>query len=488
MKFIDLTGSVLRRPAPPKPPIVHADPGGVIVGHAIANDRPIDLPMPVVGQLDNRHTFVSGASGFGKTALLLLYLIGMIVRMARLPLAQRPAIIIWDPKGDLDELDSGIAANCVEMLGVVTAIDPLQTAVPLNLCRLEEGILSPRLLTATLVDLVNAISSAGNGVALGNQQIIAIGAVIEAVLHAPGSNLHWAAQAFQPDGIAVLAGRTTSDTAREALLGLHLTPELAASCRIRLLQAFGGLGSEAWEASIGAPDCLSFLDMLLPGRITRFCLGNSPGALEAPVKVACMATFKLVLAAIQQRVTPFTGTPAVLVLDECAVVAPVIEHSLENTLSLTRSRGAGLVLATQSVTQLSAISPTLLSGVMTNCAHKVAGRVGVPAEALHYARALADSGLAGNARDDLARALLTLPPREFVSFGQAGSPTRFLTDTLPKAHWLAAAERHADTIAAARSRHIVPASHRPTRLFDVTSRQSPTNTDPPTAGRRSHWG
>ncbi len=487
MKLIDLTGSVLRRPAPPKPAIVHADPDGVVVGHAIADDRPIDLPMPVTGQLQNRHTFVSGASGFGKTGLLLLWLLGMIARMARLPLAQRPAIIIWDPKGDLDELDSGIAAIS-DMLPFVSAIDPLQTAVPMNFCRLEVGILSPRLLTATLVDLVNAISSAGNGVALGNQQIIAIGAVIEAVLHAPGSSLHWAAQAFQPDGTAVLAGRTTSDTAREALLGLHLTPELSASCRIRLLQAFGGLGSEAWEASIGAPNCLSFRDMLLPGRITRFCLGNSPGALEAPVKVACMATFKLVLAAIQQRVTPFTGTPAVLVLDECAVVAPVIANSLEKTLSLTRSRGAGLVLATQSITQLSAVSPGLLSAVLTNCAYKVAGRVGVPSEAMLFAKEIADSGAAGSARDEMAQSLLKLKPREFVSFGQPGAPVRFVTDTLPKAAWLAAAEKHADAIAAARSRHIVPAGHWPTRLFDAAPRPQSDNTNPPTAGRRSHWG
>ncbi len=488
MKLIDLTGSVLRRAAPPTPAIVHVEPDGVIVGHTTADDRPIDLPMPVMVQLDNRHTFVSGASGFGKTGLLLLWLLGIIARMARLPLAQRPAIIIWDPKGDLDELDSGIAARCPDMLGHLSAIDPLQTAVPMNLCVLEKGILSPRLLTATLVDLVNAISSAGNGVALGNQQIIAIGAVIEAVLHAPSSNLHWAAQAFQPDGIPVLAGRTTSDVAREALLGLHLTPELSASCRIRLLQAFGGLGSEAWEASIAAPSCLSFRDMLLPGRITRFCLGNSPGALESPVKVACMATFKLVLAAIQQRVTPFTGTPAVLVLDECAVVAPVIANSLEKTLSLTRSRGAGLVLATQSTTQLSAVSPGLLSAVLTNCAHKVAGRVGVPSEAMLYAKELADSGAAGSARDELAQSLLKLKPREFVLFGQSGAPVRFVTDTLPKAAWLAAADKQADAIAAARSRHIVPSGHRPTRLFDSGSQAQADNTNPPTAGRRSHWG
>ena len=488
MKLIDLTGSVLRRPAPPKPAIVHADPDGVVVGHAITDDRPIDLPMPVTEQLANRHAFVSGASGFGKTGLLLLWILGMVTRMARLPLAQRPAIVIWDPKGDLDELDSGIAANCPEMLGHLSAIDPLQSAVPMNLCVLEKGILSPRLLTATLVDLVNAISSAGNVVALGNQQIIAIGSVIEAVLHAPSSNLHWAAQAFQPDGIAVLAGRTTSDSAREALLGLHLTPELAASCRIRLLQAFGGLGSEAWEASIGSPNCLSFRDMLLPGRITRFCLGNSPGALDAPVKVACMATFKLVLAAIQQRVTPFTGTPVVLVLDECAVVAPVLANSLEKTLALTRSRGAGLVLATQSVTQLSAVSPGLLSAVLTNCAHKVAGRVGVPSEAALYAKELADSGAAGSARDELTRSLLKLKPREFVSFGQSGAPVRFVTDTLPKAAWTAAADRHAEAIAAARSRHIVPADHRPTRLFDAAPQPQNDNTNPPTAGRRSHWG
>ena len=412
-----------------------------------------------------------------------------------------------------DGILAGLAAVHPRYFDRVRYVDPFSRGgFPFNLCKLTLGDTPLDIRALHLADLVGNVSTATGSTAVG------VGARQRDVLHHcllgalscldPRASLLLALDALElPDGFARLAGITTSARVRQFCETTKLGDDLRISCAARLRIALNA--TDSLGRLVAAPSCLSFDDLLAPGRITLVNLGNPFGGLSALQPFFANVIARLAADHLLARPSPWPGAHVRIVLDEAQVVASTLADVAERVLTVGRSKGISLTTITQSPTLIHAASATLLRVLLTNsAAGKIIGRLSAPdAEVLSRERAPAagSDDAIGAARSRFVGTVTNLPDRSFM-FLSAHQQARFRSAPVDVAAWDRATVQHAAQLRAVRERLSLPATVPPRwSLSDVPapekdkqprrSRSMPPDmpsqpTDPETTERapRSRWG
>lgn len=483
---LDLTRLVLSRPPPPRKGLAVPPPRGV----AFAQDEssgPVTAEWPEPGA--SNFALIAGASGCGKTTMLVNLLAKLVAQSSSLPTRLRPCLVLPDPKNDLAVLlPQALAHEAPDRLRDLIILDPFAGGVPLNFVRLKVRD-SRRLLAAALVDTISeATSGMTTGVPLGVQQRLVLGALIEAALDCQSvrdSSLLWSLDAARSEECRDrLLSLTASDRAR-AQLAAKPSAEVLASLVARMELVFG---SESLERCIGSQACIDPAVLLGPGKIVIFRLGNPPGGLQASTQGLASILFRITVDTLMQRPTPYVdGHPALIVLDEVQVLSGQLSDQLIRLTTLGRAKSIGVWSATQGLGVVGDNSQLFVKTLFSNVNRIIVGKSSHH-DAMTYAGEQCQPRRGesfAQARERTGRMIASLSPREFAMI-EAGRVRQIRADRVDTGAWKAAANKHADAIVQAEQRYVVPATFRPVRLYDATPEPDfePERRD----RRRSKWG
>jgi type IV secretion system coupling TraD/TrwB family protein len=333
-------------------------PEGVLLGENLHHGRVVPVMLP--SELRLRHLHVIGASGTGKSTLL-LDLISQDIASGR-------GVGILDPHGDLIEEILGRIPE--ERQEDVILFDPSDTGQPVAWNILEaHSELERTLLASDLVGIFRRFSTSW-----GDQMTSVLGNAVLVLLEAPGSTLL--------DLREFLVDRST----RERFLGSvrdpylvsywrHEFPLAARSIGAILTRLDGFLRSRTVRAIVGAResrlDLRSVVDhgQIFLAKLSQGAIGEENAALLGSLLVSkfhqtCMS---------RQETRREERRPFFLYADECQEVAT---PSMALLLSGARKYGLGLTLAHQDLRQLDAKAPEVASALMANAGTRVAFRVG----------------------------------------------------------------------------------------------------------------
>jgi hypothetical protein len=448
---LSLSGRSDRTPEPETPD------GGIVLGHSESH-APVYWQRPDVHRAG--HGIVLGSSGCGKTSLVANALVRELADEDNL------GLFCVDPKGDtIDGVLAGLAAIAPGRLASVRYLDPFSPGgFPFNLCQLPLGETPVDIRALHLADLIGNVSTATGTTAVG------IGARQRDVLHHcllgaltcpdPRASLLLALDALElPDGLARLAAVTTSARVRQFCETTKLGDELRISCAARLRIALNA--TDSLGRLVAAPGCVSFDDLLAPGRIVLVNLGSPFGGLVALQPFFANVIARLAADHLLARPSPWCGAHVRVVLDEAQVVASTLADVAERILTVGRSKGISLTTITQSPTLIHAASDTLFRVLLTNAAAgKIIGRLSAPdAEMLSRERAPSagvDDSI-GNVRARFVSTITNLPDREFI-FLAASRSARFRSSPIDTASWDRAKKTRGPELRSVRDRLALPPS------------------------------
>jgi type IV secretory system conjugative DNA transfer VirD4/TraG family protein/type IV secretion system coupling TraD/TrwB family protein len=333
-------------------------PEGVLLGENLHHGRVLPVLLPA--ELRLRHLHVIGASGTGKSTLL-LDLISQDIASGR-------GVGVLDPHGDLIEEILGRIPE--ERQDDVILFDPSDTGQPVAWNILEaHSELERTLLSSDLVGIFRRFSTSW-----GDQMTSVLGNAVLVLLEVPGSTLL--------DLREFLVDRP----AREKLLGSardpylvsywrHEFPLAARSIGAILTRLDGFLRSRTVRAIVGARE--SRLDLrAVVDRSQIFLAKLSQGAIgeeNASLLGSLLVSKFHQIAISRQETRREERRPFFLYADECQEVAT---PSMALLLSGARKYGLGLTLAHQDLRQLDAKAPEVASALMANAGTQVAFRVG----------------------------------------------------------------------------------------------------------------
>ena len=467
-----------------------AEPGTVI--GRTERDTPVVWPLP---SSKAGHVAVLAASGAGKTVLVAHALATeFVAAVTASPETEQPSIVVVDPKNDLTTgVCQALAAADPALLARVTVLDPFSASgFPFNLCHLPLGATPLDIRADQLTSLVAEMSTSGAGVKIGigarQRELLLHATLASLACEHESRNILWALDALQlPDGLKLLARCTTSQRAKMMLSTAEPSDELKASCASRLRSAFAA--SEQLERLVTPPTCVSFSELLQPGRIVLVPLGSPPGGLVQLTEFWANLIIRLLVEHLMERPSPWRGHHVRIVVDEAQVVAPALSDVAERVLTVARSRGLSFIALTQGTTLLNAASPTLLRVLATNAPLKIIGRLAAP-DAELLSRELApgkgSDESSGAVRSRFTASVTNLEDREFFAL-RPGSRERFSAAHVDMCAWHEAAERHSDAIAALEARMALPAPS-PRATLAVAQPQKRRTPDQPARERGRKGG
>lgn len=297
------------------------------------------------------HLWLLGASGSGKTYLLLYLLLVLWWRLG-------VAIVCVDGKGEMRELllETLLPAllarlprrEAEKLAASVRVVDPFAATSlpPMNVLVRDPSIPVEIQATDVASSVVSAVD-AGTGLRIDNI-------------------LHWTLRlAIQAQGTFLSVRRGLQEGAvLDGLVRLVGDPEVTSyflqrfpsepqASKLALLARLDRLlALPATRACLSAPSCLDFGAMLDSG-FTIIDLGRAPaGAREIADFWATLIGTRL-FRAVNCRPPAGTAPPAVVAMDEWQnLLTPHIAADIENQLALARSRRVSLWLANQQVAQL----------------------------------------------------------------------------------------------------------------------------------------
>ena len=403
--------------------------------------------------------FLPAASGAGKTAMLASAVVQEAVAPQREP-AQRPAYVIIDGKNDLcHAVLHGLAAADPSRLADGHWLAPFEDGFPFNLCRLSGGATPLEVRALALAQLTSRVSQmqADGGSGSGARQLEVWTNVYHGAIDCahPAASPLWALDALSEPrhGLKRLAAVTRSERARQFLSSAHLSEELRASCASRVRTALAL--TDQLEKLVAAPDCISPAELTRPGSITLVPLGNPTGGIDSLQRLYGSLVGRIIIEHLFERPSQFRGHHHVrLIFDEAQVVSSVLSSYLDALLTRGRSLSLSACIITQGTTLIQQASDTIVPLLMTNAPLKIVGRLAAPdAELLARnlgPRAGIDETVAA-VRSRFVVSATNLKDREF-NLMRPGETTRFRSADVDLKGWDVAALRHADLIAAVKTR------------------------------------
>jgi hypothetical protein len=380
-----------------------ARPGTAVLG-SVADDW-VGLPSR---ELVSMHGVCSGATGAGKT----MWLLSCLMQILR---DEVPTIVI-DPKAETvarltqEFLPAMMRRGLLpeRALEQMRIIRPFARGVvtPLNITLPEPGID----IEVQAMSVLQAIEQGLGERFGGRMQRMALSAIKLAI---ETSQPLTAVRTWLANPAAFARQALTSrDPELRTYVRTSLEREHDASVQATLARLDSFVFLPQTRAALEAPSCVSFAAALESG-LTLINLGDAPAGLEGLIRFWGAVLFgKIQRAILSREVTPET-TPCWLVIDEAPVImGPEQAAGFERLLSLARYRKVGLLLVTQFGGQLSAVDRVLTESLATNVRYEVRFRTGYD-----EARRVSGALLSENSRfgrDDVARALTTLPDRHFL--------------------------------------------------------------------------
>lgn len=411
-----------------------------------------------------QHSFVTAASGAGKTAMLANALVEELVASPPDPALATSCVVI-DGKNDLvHAIVSGLAYRAPDRLSDCTWLAPFEAAgFPFNLCKLDPGQTPLEVRALALSELVAQVSQSqgGGGSGAGARQLDVWMHTLLAALSSPhpAASPLWALDALSEPkhGLKRLAAVTPSVRARTYLANTDLSDELRASCSSRLRTALAL--TEHLERLASASTCITPAALTAPGKITLVALGSPTGGIEALSRLYGSLIGRIIVEHLFERPSPYRGHHVRIVLDEGQVVAAVLSSYLDALLTRGRSLGLSVSVITQGTTLLHQATETAIPLLMTNAPMKLVGRLAAP-DAELLARNLAPrAGIdetVASVRSRFVAQVTNLADRHFIQL-RPGSLTKFRSVDIPLDQWDQAAASHADAITTLKTKLALPA-------------------------------
>lgn len=333
-------------------------PGDLLLGENAHHGRiaPVTLPL----ELRLRHLHVIGASGTGKSSLLL----DLVMQDA----ASGCGVAVIDPHGDLvDEILARIPGG---RLGETILFDPSDGAHPVAWNILEaHSDLERTLLSSDLVGLFRRYSTSW-----GDQMTSLLGNAVLALLERPGATLldlreFLVDRAFREGVLAEASDPYLHSYWR------HEFPLAAKSVGAILTRLDGFLRHRAVRAIVGAKESrLDLRSVMDRGQILLARLAIGAVGEEVAAFLGSLLVSKLHQVAMSRQDTRREERrPFFLYADECQEVAT---SSMAGLLSGGRKYALGLTLAHQDLRQLEAKAPDVSAALLANAGTRVAFRVG----------------------------------------------------------------------------------------------------------------
>lgn len=348
-----------------------ADKMTLTLGRAVLRpDLPVRLALDDL--LGRGHGLVTGATGTGKTFLMLHILANALRRVAYDP----AALGVWviEHKSELvplvRELIAGLVAELPPALGKVlldglVVIDPFakDALVPFNLLRPDVGV--PAELHAwEVASLVNRVG----GSEMGTRQDAFL---FHAVLLAIATNRTLPELAnLMDDPVAFLAQAESSPSERVRSFfrgGLKVSGTSLDGVRARVTRL---LRLPSMRLQLGAKEGLSFPE-LLADKIVLIDLGSPPQGCEDIARFWAGLVSAKFARAVFARSHADASRPVLVVVDEWAEGLQGegdVAGDYEKLLTMARSRGVSMILGSQSLAGASKVSTVLPRVVATNTA------------------------------------------------------------------------------------------------------------------------
>lgn len=328
----------------------------------------------------SRHTYVIGASGTGKSTLLL----SMIVQ----DMNNGEGVAVLDPHGDL--VDQVIARIPDARLDDVVLIDPADTEYPIGFNILNARTdLERSLLSSDLVAVFRRLSTSW-----GDQMTSVLGNAVLAILESDqGGTLldlrrFLVETKFRNDFLAQVRDRDVAYYWQKEFPLLHGKPQ--APILTRLDQFLRPKAIRHMVAQQG--DKLDFARLMNEGKIVLARLSHGAMGEENAHLLGTLLVSRFHQVALsRQGIAEEQRRPFYVYIDE---FQNFVTPTMAQILSGARKYRLSLILAHQELRQLSARSPDVASAVQTNPATRVCFRVGD-----HDARSLEDGFASFDARD-----------------------------------------------------------------------------------------
>lgn len=312
------------------------------------------------------HLFVGGATGSGKTAWLLSILCALIKRRAPVN------IVFVDAKGEganrlVGHLLPLLLPERPELLGELRHVRFFDDdfVVPLDPCVLRGGVD-----IATQAAGVTSGLSSLLGSGMGARMDAALTASLACVIEAGGDLLN-VIEILEDDDVAARLAARLKDPERQRFLLTCLPKETPATRRALAARLRALLTLPSLRASLCAGSRVDGAE-LLESPLTVVNAGGAPaGELDLARTMGSLVIHSLVAAIFDRKVTSETRQ-VLLVLDEVAeLLRGALVDDAARILELARSQKVTLILTTQSLSQLSSMSPALARSILTNTGTRV---------------------------------------------------------------------------------------------------------------------
>ncbi len=316
------------------------------------------------------HASVTGASGAGKTFLVLLMLLELLRSGLR-------GVVLLDMKGEVSDLllRSFLPAwiggvGQVErdaVLRDLVVLDPFapDALPPLNVLRRDPQVA----IEVQAFDLASSFERAV-GAEMGIRQDTILDWNLRLAVDQGLSFVGLRRMMEEPFLLEALVARTQDrDIKRYFLTRYASEPQTSKLSLLARLDRFLALPST--RLSLSAPGCVDF-DRMLSGGISIINLGGAPAGCEDVAKFWATILLTKIIRAIFRRDPSGKAPPALLVADEWqeALTRPMAEQ-FERVLTLARSRNVFCWLVNQQLGQVQKASPSLREILVGNTAIQV---------------------------------------------------------------------------------------------------------------------
>jgi hypothetical protein len=450
-----------------------SEPPGICIGLG-SRGEPVFWPRPSATQAS--HALVLAASGTGKSVLTAYAVCAQFIESYfQRPEEECETVFLVDPKGDLVSLVFGmIACHAPELLPQVQYLNPFEQGFPFNLNHLEAGNTPLDIRAWQLATLASETSTATGSqrhLGTGARQLDVLTNLLLAALSLddPQASVLLALDALtMPKGLKLLGSICNSERARQFLLSANLSDELKASCAARLRLAFAA--TESLEHLVSTPNCISFPELLSPGKLTLIDLGSPTGGLAPLQRFWANLLVRLGVDHLLSRKSPWQGHHARLVIDEAQLVASVLSEQAENLLTTGRSRGISLTLLSQGTVLLKEASNSLLRVLMGNAPIKILGRLSAPDAELMAKEMAPQPGISETTavmRRRVLGSLTNLPDQQFM-FMSPGKREPFIAQWVNLENWESATQYFSAQIQTMTNRFRVETRTRRLHLWDIS--------------------
>ena len=337
------------------------------VGWLLENGH--EVRMELLMSILQKHTLITGTSGWGKTGFLLSIIVGLLLR------PRCPGIVLIDPKGEAAEelRDRFLPALAAEGKVAIrpeqiVSIQPFgKYGVPLNpLCPIP-GI-STEVQANVCCNLLSTLVDGG----FEARMTSILSWLLRVVIAAHGSLVDVQRLLVDEGYASVLAGRLQDEELRRYLLVI-LPSEPRTSIEALRSRLDWLLLLPAIRGMLAAPGCIRGSD-LIEAPLVIIDLSGAPMGFQALTRFVGSLLFQLIVAAIFDRKVGPSTQPVLLVVDEWHQLAKILASDFEQVLSLARFKKIGLWLANQTLAQVSESSKVLAESLKTNIALHLAFR------------------------------------------------------------------------------------------------------------------